>query len=156
MLGRGEDNVNDGDNSSMEDSVNGLVEDELAEMILLQEVYDLGLEKKKIRVAGIVKFVDLIEQEIAIFYESRSLRVSLRNLRKPRIQSIEKGSKVEVIGYIINQEDFNTCKLEESKIEGNLVMIAQVIRNIDETNLYCHQLSIILRRKILNSVNIIY
>ncbi|XP_666895.1 hypothetical protein [Cryptosporidium hominis TU502] len=78
MLGRGEDNVNDGDSSSMEDSVNGLVEDELAEMILLQEVYDLGLEKKKIRVAGIVKFVDLIEQEIAIFYESRSLRVSLR------------------------------------------------------------------------------
>lgn len=77
-------------------------------------------------------------------------------MKKPRIQSIEKGSKVEVIGYIINQEDFNTCELKESKIERNLVMIAQVIRNIDETNLYFHQLSIILRRKILNSVNIIY
>ncbi|PPS95378.1 Uncharacterized protein GY17_00002795 [Cryptosporidium hominis] len=64
----------------MEDSVNGLVEDELAEMILLQEVYDLGLEKKKIRVAGIVKFVDLIEQEIAIFYESRSLRINYLTL----------------------------------------------------------------------------
>lgn len=63
---------------------------------------------------------------------------------------------MEVIGYIINQEDFNTCELKESKTEGNLVMIAQVIRNIDETNLYFHQLSIILRRKILNSVNIIY
>lgn len=63
---------------------------------------------------------------------------------------------MEVIGYIINQEDFNTCELKESKTKGNLVMIAQVIRNIDETNLYFHQLSIILRRKILNSVNIIY
>lgn len=78
MLVRGEDNVNDRDSNSLEDSVNGLVEDELAEMILLQEVYDLRLEKKKIRVAGIVKSVDLIEQEIVIFYESRSLRVSLR------------------------------------------------------------------------------
>ncbi|POM85442.1 hypothetical protein CmeUKMEL1_17440 [Cryptosporidium meleagridis] len=155
MLGRGEDNVNDKDNGSLEDNVSCFAEDELAEIVLLQEVYDLGLEKKKIRVAGIVKFVDLIEQEIAIFYESRSLRVSLRNLKKPKIQSIEKGSKVEVIGYIINQKGFNACEQKNSQIQGNLVIIAQVVRSISEANLYFHQLSVILRRKILNSVNII-
>ncbi|KAH8583116.1 uncharacterized protein ELE39_000059 [Cryptosporidium sp. chipmunk genotype I] len=78
MLGKGDYNVYDSEGSSLEDGMGNLIEDELAEMVLLQEVHDLRLEKKKIRVAGIVKFVDLIEQELAIFYESRSLRVSLR------------------------------------------------------------------------------
>lgn len=78
MLGRGEENANGGDNNNLEDKVSSLIEDDLAEMVLLQEVQESRLENKKIRVAGIVKCVNLIEEEITLFYEFRSLRVSLR------------------------------------------------------------------------------
>lgn len=77
-------------------------------------------------------------------------------MKKSSIQTIEKGNKVEVIGYLINQESFNTHKIKgSSERERNLVVIAQILKNIEEVNLHFYQLSIILRRKILNSENII-
>lgn len=78
MLGREEDDAHEKDVSVLEDGINGCVEDEPAEMVLLQEVQDLKWENKKIRVAGIVKCVDLVEQEMTIFYEYKNLRVNLR------------------------------------------------------------------------------
>ncbi|OII70976.1 uncharacterized protein cubi_03274 [Cryptosporidium ubiquitum] len=156
MLDKGDGSIHYREQNSLDDGLCDLAEDDLAEIVLLQEVQEPRLENKKIRVAGIVKFVDLVEQEITLFHEFRSLRVSLRKLKKSTIQGLERGNKVEVIGYLMNQENFNTHQVEgSSKNERNLILIAQVLKNIEETNLHFHQLSIILRRKILNSANII-
>lgn len=75
---RCEDDLHERDVGTLEDGVNEYVEDGPVEMVLLQEVQESKWENKKIRVAGIVKCVDLLEREITIFYEYKSLRVSLR------------------------------------------------------------------------------
>ncbi|KAJ1608628.1 hypothetical protein OJ253_1892 [Cryptosporidium canis] len=133
MSARGEDDVNHGDGSVLGEGVSGDAEDEPMEVVLLQEVQELRWQNKRIRVAGIVKCVNLIEREMTIFYECRDLR------------GIEEGSKVEVIGYLVSQVGDN----------NDPILVAVVVKNIEGTDLYLHQLSVTLRRKVLSSVNII-
>ncbi|KAJ1605892.1 hypothetical protein OIY81_3351 [Cryptosporidium canis] len=145
MSARGEDDVNYGDGSALGEGVSGDAEDEPMEVVLLQEVQELRWQNKRIRVAGIVKCVDLIEREMTIFYECRDLRVNLRNLAGKRIQEIEEGSRVEVIGYLVSQVGDNI----------DPILVALVVKDIEGADLYLRQLSVTLRRKVLSSVNII-
>lgn len=66
------------------------------------------------------------------------------------------GAKVEVLGYLVaSKENLHVNSADENKKERSLILIAQIVRDVQELNLYFYQLSILSRRKVFTSVNII-
>ncbi|KAH8738538.1 hypothetical protein FG386_001920 [Cryptosporidium ryanae] len=151
-----------------------LYDDESSRTVLINEIEEnKQLINRKVRVAGIVSEVDLVSEEMVLHYELKSVNVSLGYVslissfslvilintffRKysgsKLLVALEKGKIVEVVGKLTkktNENEFENLK-EESNYK--LIINADIIRIVDNMNLYLHQLSILLRRKIINNCN---
>ncbi|KAH7650144.1 hypothetical protein FG379_003224 [Cryptosporidium bovis] len=127
------------------DSLNS---EESSTIVLINEIEDEQLLNKKVRVAGIVKEVNIVSEEMIIHYELKNVRVSLGGSRL--LGTLERGKIVEIIGKLTKRCEENEDEDAGENHSDKLIIDAEIIRIIDNMNLHLYQLSILLRRKVIN------